>query len=698
MSVKDDTYDSMRDVISQAGDECVIDGDPVRCLIEPQTYAPALDGGHIDDNREGRLHVMAEDVRQKPLARARIEVDGQPCEVVQMESLFGVAYQIDFRATGRLGDLQFTPGATAPEPPEPDPNEQLFVGLEGYYPLNGLPYDVHRNAHLRPRDVGVNTGAGKDGEKSTVMTGLTNPDFFWDNDDNVWSQIGTGAFTMAAWVKFEDATSQYSVWGGIGASGGNLPVRFLQNAGTILIDMYGTRFFSSSVPNKDQWNHYLVAFDGINRARFYINGAQAGNDVNSISAGDPSNFEWGIGIGLTTGTQLFGGELIGCGIWSRDLTDEPADIALLYNGGVVNQVKKPLEFTVSLEDMPTAPNAPQRDVIQIRSCGDRDGDTGAVLTDEVVHPYWVRNLPTNFFAGGTNLTLITPFNNTDINFENMSGILNSPPSDDVFAGPWTNLANDANPLAPRPNEFGGDDTYNTDCLGWYDSADGRLHMWWREAKRNNLIIEIWHVSLANADSEFPSGRNSGSHFRMADLSPRTLVHRWPVSGEAPTTGGNCTSPSVVKRSANNWRFFMTDDEGSEPSRLVYRDATAADGTWGASQPVALHGVRWNKEPNHVEVWEENGTYYLIAMIDGVVSTTDGEVYFGESNDGGQTFFLTMRPQIALNPAGWDKGLYKTTMKLDWANDKALYFYSAQDGTGNNWGAAKTEAGLPTPTP
>jgi Concanavalin A-like lectin/glucanases superfamily len=206
----------------------------------------------------------------------------------------------------------------------------LLNGLKVYYTLSDLTDSSGNGLTLTDHGT-VPFAAGKVGNAATFVSASSQ---YLTHADNAALQMGTGNFSLAAWVKFTDAGASKTIFQ-YGAASGSTGYAFFTANGFVYAYMLGTSGpavnINTTSCNDNSWHLIVATFDRAGLLSIYLdNGAATTTDL-TVAIGSVNNTNgWGIG-GRYDGAQLGDLSVDELGVWNRILTS--TEITNLRNGG-----------------------------------------------------------------------------------------------------------------------------------------------------------------------------------------------------------------------------------------------------------------------------------------------------------------------------------------------------------------------------
>lgn len=187
-----------------------------------------------------------------------------------------------------------------------------------YYSLNSTLADATGNGHTL-----INSGV-------TYTTGKINDSGYWDGTDNAQSPAAaTNSLTtgsVAFWVKLDDETTSYNLFGKNGAA---FRAQWVTSADDFYFQVNGEGSLYTTL-NLDwtQWHHIVLTWDGSNKY-IYVDGAHNINGTAAVST--PSTGNLYLGHNSVNTNERLKGSLDEFAIF--DITLNADEVAELYNGG-----------------------------------------------------------------------------------------------------------------------------------------------------------------------------------------------------------------------------------------------------------------------------------------------------------------------------------------------------------------------------
>ena len=96
---------------------------------------------------------------------------------------------------------------------------------------------------------------------------------------------------------------------------------------TVGVHLYSTAVLASGTYNANEWNHYVVTYDGTT-LKGYLNGNPVGTSTNTVNTGSTT---FKIAAGAYSGADSYDGQLSNIQVWSSELS--VTDVETLYNNG-----------------------------------------------------------------------------------------------------------------------------------------------------------------------------------------------------------------------------------------------------------------------------------------------------------------------------------------------------------------------------
>jgi hypothetical protein len=221
----------------------------------------------------------------------------------------------------------------------------LPTSLEAYWKLeetSGTRLDETANNYDLPDNNTVLSGTGKQGTCADFEQ--SNSEWLGGGGTGLVTAIGSGDWSMSAWVNPESISGAQGTWGqGIignnnSEADGSFQV-YVDTAGEILVGKFtGTddQRVTSTAPLSTlaTWYHVVVTYDsGGDAVTIYVD-----NSTVSHSSGGSPGTGWGT-TGVVLGSQWGNGSagygwdglIDEVGVWSKELS--AAEVSTLYNGG-----------------------------------------------------------------------------------------------------------------------------------------------------------------------------------------------------------------------------------------------------------------------------------------------------------------------------------------------------------------------------
>lgn len=204
----------------------------------------------------------------------------------------------------------------------------IWVGLKAYYTADNTPNDA----------LGTYNGTLTNG--TTYATGKKNNAFVFDGVNDyisvsplITTNIKNSAHTYSAWVYANSLASRKWIVQCAGDSKGS-SMTFESGKLTFWYEGQAKLTSATTTLSTGAWYHVVVAYDGANTVKFYVNGASDGSS--SVSTWSESSTVTYTTIGSLKGlANFFDGKIDEVGIWSRELSS--TEVATLYNSGAGRQ-------------------------------------------------------------------------------------------------------------------------------------------------------------------------------------------------------------------------------------------------------------------------------------------------------------------------------------------------------------------------
>lgn len=218
--------------------------------------------------------------------------------------------------------------------------------------------------------------------------------------------------------------------------------------------------------------------------------------------------------------------------------------------------------------------------------------------------------------------------------------------------------------------------------------DGKMHLFWLQTIRPSTnIATIFWCTYDGTTLTTP----------QAIIGPESITSECPIA------------PAVYWDGANTqWVMFYTDIANlfnSVNAAYVYKRRTCSgpspSGTWSAPTVCTVNNL-----PASFTLWESHIEWYgdQLHMVSTVVPFLDNgtqtNIYFGVSNDNGNTWTMSTNPLLRASAAGnWDSGtIYRGDIVHTEDASGTLYtlYYSAGSGS-NVWKMGQTKLSIVAPT-
>lgn len=207
---------------------------------------------------------------------------------------------------------------------------------------------------------------------------------------------------------------------------------------------------------------------------------------------------------------------------------------------------------------------------------------------------------------------------------------------------WDVSAGLTNPIVAKP--VGG---YNSDTDIFYNSADNKLYVIWKDSTGGNVIKII-----SSSD-----GITWGNIHIVLTRGASEIENR---------------SPSLIKIGSKYYIYYETDDDGAYTnSRIMRASCNTIDGTYGNKETITAPvnvGYHWW----HFDISYINGLYWICASQ--TIGNSSGDIYILRSIDG-ITFVNDGYFKVHATAGGWDNnGCYRPSIAL--IEGQYVLFYGA----------------------
>ena len=202
------------------------------------------------------------------------------------------------------------------------------------------------------KEVGVATGwTTADAEPlipQTALMGMSKPmvfdgiDDYLEVADNAAHDMGTGDFSISAWIRINDSTTNNGIITKSQSDDGTAPRWYLQVAtnGTLLMNVLDAsnemEQSSTFTVHDGNWHHVVAVIDRGTGVTFYKDGGNTDSNADTDATGTvDNNGKLRVGIHVT-GTLYFAGDINELAIWKDALT--LAEVQAIFNDGVALDV------------------------------------------------------------------------------------------------------------------------------------------------------------------------------------------------------------------------------------------------------------------------------------------------------------------------------------------------------------------------
>lgn len=201
------------------------------------------------------------------------------------------------------------------------------TGLISYWKMDDNSVDAHTGGNngtdtsitYSAGNGKINNGAGFDGTNSKIAIA-----------DNSNLNVGTGSFSISAWVKKASAAGAFGIASSRNAGDG---WNMLVNVNKLYADGFGTAGLSGAgaTVDNDAWHHLVVVYDRANLVlQSYVDGAtDRSTALDTTTSGSEAITKY---IGANgAGNQKMNGAIDEVGMWNVALT--ATQVSDLYNAG-----------------------------------------------------------------------------------------------------------------------------------------------------------------------------------------------------------------------------------------------------------------------------------------------------------------------------------------------------------------------------
>jgi len=210
----------------------------------------------------------------------------------------------------------------------------LLTGLTAYYTLSNTADSAGSNTLTNIG--GVTFVAGKVGNAANLVSASTQR---LAAADSASFQMGVGNFTVAAWVKWTDNSTERTIcfYGGYGANGYGLWTHNNELWAVVTTgDPTVIQATNVGIGYGDGVFHLAVAtFNRASNVDLWVDNGQTGNYVPGVISGVAGNMNSSVGFQIgadeSPPTNYIDAVVDEVGVWNRILT--PTEITALWNGG-----------------------------------------------------------------------------------------------------------------------------------------------------------------------------------------------------------------------------------------------------------------------------------------------------------------------------------------------------------------------------